>query len=92
MRNCQQAGVAAGCTPLSQVYDIGLAAQCNARVKREKDLLSLNTNQIQHTLQAAIHMLQLKSNSHNSVSQKAESHKLLKRDNQAQKTLELCST
>ena len=39
MRNCQQAGVAAGCTPLSQVYDIGLAAQCNARVKREKDLL-----------------------------------------------------
>ena len=60
--------------------------------RKEKDLLSSSTNQIQPTLQAAIHMLQLKSNSHNSVSQKAESHKLLKRGSQAKKMLELCST
>ena len=60
--------------------------------RKEKDLLSNNTNQIQLTPQVAIHTLQLKSNSLNSVSQKAESHKLLKRDNKAQRILELCST
>ena len=69
-----------------------LSKKDHNRRGRGKDLHSPNTNQIQHILQAAIHMLQLKSNSHNSVSQMAESHKLLKKDNQAQKTLELCST
>jgi hypothetical protein len=34
-----QAGVAASCTALAQVYDIGFAAQSNAKVKAEKDRL-----------------------------------------------------
>jgi hypothetical protein len=60
----------------------------------EKDLLNSSTSQIQPTLQAAIHTLQLKSNnnSHSSASQMAGSHKLLKRGSQVKKMLELCST